>query len=53
MKKIIRQLLISMDDNLKINHQHAFSSLISCFVLEIFVFENCKLKLICDVIYIY
>ena len=50
-KIIIGPLLISVNDNLKINHQDAFSFLISCLVLEIFIFQNCKLKLICDVIY--
>ena len=38
MKKIIRLFLISIEDYLKENRQDAFSFLISCLVLEIFIF---------------
>ena len=51
MKKIVCLLLISIKDRLKINHQDGFSFSISCLVLEILVFCNILLKLICDVIY--
>ena len=38
MKEIIRLVLISIKDYLKENRQDAFSLLISCLVLEIFIF---------------
>ena len=51
MRKILCLLLISINDNLKINHETAFSFSISRLVVKIFIFQNSKLKLICDVIY--
>ena len=38
MKKVIRLFLISIKDHLKENRQDAFSFLMSCLVVEIFIF---------------
>ena len=44
MKKIIRVLLISINDYSKINHQNAFSFLIFCLALDMFTFSNVQIK---------